>query len=188
MPKKAKKKIHINKMTRKNLITMCRGRGIALGHAEKAAATLQRVANMHESNAANMMTQLLNMKEMAAEEIKLWKGRAIDHEDEAVKLNTLLTDATALIDTQDTTIAALNIEMAADKKRIEQLEARVKAGDICAEDFKAMWHKESQRATENEDHWRTLSDFTGQQLGALRNLVDLIDDGLVNINNEYRDQ
>jgi methyl-accepting chemotaxis protein len=175
-----KKEPHIDKLTRQQLITKCRGRGIAIG---QYLAKIKRLeADLASCDGAQTTIAKLE------EEIKLWMRRCVTHEDDAMKSQNLLNQATDTIADQDKNIDALCVTFVElrdqNGKQAEAIEQLTASNN----EFRESWHSASARAEKAEEHARELAEFFLVNIGQVINTSKLIVVGLKSIEAKYKEE
>lgn len=169
--------------TRAELVSAYKSKAIALGKALKRIAKLEvsedswRKSAIHNKKVSeNSKAEALRIREIANAQ-----------EEQCVEYHGLLKDANNCIKANEIVIEGLDAQVRHDADLIKEQGDTITRLSSDLEDFKGMYYGASSEANEHDTHRRRLSDFTREQLAALRNLIDLIDDGFTNIDNEYRE-
>ena len=167
-----KKEPNIDKLTRKQLITKCRGRGIAIGQylAQIERLKCRLLAVPDEEEMLNCMLELDKKKEALTSL-------------NAAYLNLLSTNEELQRDIETRAEhAAVNAKQIVNQgEKIDHLTTAVA-------DFKEAWHAAGARATKADKHARELAEFYLVNIGQIINTSKLIVMGVKSIENKYKEE
>ena len=164
-----KKEPNIDKLTRKQLIKMCRGRGIAIGQFK---AQIERL----KSQSLDYLDYDRVVEQLAA------KTDALTSLNVAY-LNLLSTNEELLND-----VEANDIVIIAQEKEANEQVAKIGQLNAAVADFKEAWHAAGARATKTEEHARELAEFFMLNMGQVMNTNKLIVMGLKSIEDKYKEE
>lgn len=184
MSKKAKKNVRISKLPRGQLITLCKGRGIALGQAAKRIAKL--VVSEQSWRKAAVHNKAVSLR--SKEETKRLRAISNEYEDTCVQYHTQLNTATDTIADQDSKIEDLATQITSYRDIVSDYEDKIEKLSSDVADFKELWHNASAKEKKHDDHWRRLTDWAYQSIGYLSRTLDMIQDQLTKISNEYKEE
>jgi len=170
------KKCDINKLTRKQLIVKCKGRGIRIGKLEAETERLQakmdvapHVAELYDSYMASLGE--IEKLEQAFTTLEEKYVESVQAEVDADALTSQAERRSSNLEADNVGLRKMIVDM-----KIELSDAK-KATNIARQDSK-----------KHDEHWRELAQFTALNTGQLINALKTMHTASAYINDKYKEE
>lgn len=171
--KNKKKRVYIHKLPRKDLVVMCKGRGITIGHLE---AKIQRLED--KVAATPKEAELYDSYMVALNTIEILREHLTDRNE---TIESLRED----VDNADVLLAQLRRANEESGTVVNTLRKEKQELIETITELKQAWIEARRASVEHDDHWRRLADAINSDLALLGKTLDLVTTSINAVNTEY---